>query len=91
MRLRSPSNLGADFGFVVLLAAMLAVAAVGFLGAGDPPDMARRVAASPQAMPRPATEVVDVVPYRVDVVGVRTRHEARIRVPDAAAGRRPAG
>jgi hypothetical protein len=91
MKLQNPSCLDADFALVVVLAAILAVGVSAFLAAGAEPAGGERGIAARIAAPRAAAEIVDVAPYRVEVIGVREHETARRDTADLRARRERSG
>ncbi|HSN46029.1 MAG TPA: hypothetical protein VLW08_06690 [Casimicrobiaceae bacterium] len=91
MKLQYPSCLNADFGLVVVLAAMLAVGMSAMLLAGAEPASGEHGIATQVAAPRAAAEIGQVVPYRVEVVGVRVHETAQGDTAELRARRERSG
>jgi len=91
MKLQNPSCLDADFALVVVLAAMLAVGMSALLAAGAEPASGEQGITAHVAAPRAAAELVDVVPYRVEVIGVREHDTAQGDTTDLRARRQRSG
>jgi hypothetical protein len=91
MKQYSASSLGRDFGFAVVLAAMLVVGASALVMVAKDRSPAGASVGVPHVGERATIEVVNVLPYRIEVIGVRPNETAQGDAREFPANRRQPG